>query len=45
MLTSVRHFACAGENKGTESKTERESLAVGRDHDVTFTKVIFSGCN
>ena len=31
MLTSVRHFACAGENKGTESKTERESLGVGRD--------------
>lgn len=31
MLTSVRHFACAGDNKGTESKTERESLGVGRD--------------
>ena len=31
MLTSVRYFACAGENKGTESKTEGESLSVGRD--------------
>ena len=31
MLTSERHFTCAGEDKGRESKTERESLGVGRD--------------